>query len=403
MTDGVRTHQRQDFGYSRTVSYVNRNHWSVITQKWGSVNRKVMPFCFANVAVSIILIVLLEFGMDWTISEFGHEFMSVLVAFLVINKLSFTLGLYYELQGYLSKMNQSAIELTQLACSFTSGYTEEAYKQWRFDVTLQTLTLLRATVFVIYKGGEENVWEIPELRNNPPELFVEENMSVLTLGTSIFLPTTEDGHQRRTTKVPKELYVWGYHLKSDKNLRVPIRIAQRLRETILQHTKLLPTDPLDTIREQALLACVQEFMNSYHGIRKYLTTTGGRIFVMFYVFTLPFALLSPELNLQYPQLVVLIFIMTYGFMGIELLFVEIDDPFAEDPNELPLTEESRAAGEDICLNLMHVDGKEPVQKLISHFAHTNNIRNADHHDANGPCHQRNMNQIGRETDRLVLI
>ena len=119
---------REDSGYSRTVSYINSNHVSVVFQKWGSVNRKVMPFCLANAVVTVILIVFLENGIDLTISEFGHEFMSVLVAFLVINKLSFTLSLYYELQGYLSKMNSSLIELTQLACT-SPGKTQQEQHQ----------------------------------------------------------------------------------------------------------------------------------------------------------------------------------------------------------------------------------------------------------------------------------
>lgn len=115
---------------------------------------------------------------------------------------------------------------------------------------------------------------------------------------------------------------------------------------------------------------MKEILDSYHGVRKYLTcplplplVQLGRVFVMFYVFTLPFALLSPELNLKYPQMIILIFLMTYGFIGIELLFVELDDPFAEDPNDLPLMEEARAAGEDVFLSLLHTDGEETVARL----------------------------------------
>lgn len=365
--------QRQDFGYSRTVSYNNRNNLAVITQRWGSVTRKVMPFCFANVVLTVVLVWLLERGVDLTISEFGHEFMSVLVAFLTINKLSFTLGLYYELQGYLSRMNQTSIELTQLACCLTTGYDREEYKEWRSNVTFQALVLLKATVSVIYKGGEENVWEIPELKDDPPELYLVGEVPVLSMGRSSDEKVSKR-NQRRSSVIPKEIYVWGYQLKSDKNLRVPVRVAQRLRNAIMKH-KTLPTDPLDTIQERMLMDLVKEFMDSYYGVRKYLTcplplplVQLGRIFVIFYVFTLPFALLSPELNLKYFQMILLIFLMTYGFMGIELLFVEIDDPFAEDPNDLPLMEESRAAAEDIFLSLLHADGAAALDNLRSRIS-----------------------------------
>ena len=243
--------QRQDFGYSRTVSYTNSQHLAIITQRWGSVNQKVLPFCMANMLLAIGLVWLLEQGIiDLSISEFGHEFMSILVAFLVINKLSFTLGLYYELQGYLSKMNQSAIELTQLSCAFTSGYQQDEYRAWRFNVIWHILTLLKATVCVIHKGGEGNVWEIPELRDIPLELYLSDDDDDDNLKRATTARTNG-----RHTRLPKELYVWGYHLKSDKNLRVPIRVAQRLRNEIMKH-KSLSVDPIDTIQERTLLSCV---------------------------------------------------------------------------------------------------------------------------------------------------
>ena len=358
--------QRQDFGYSRTVSYTNRNHLSVITQKWGSVNKKVAPFCLSNVAFSVLLVWLLEHhGIDLSISEFGHEFMGVLVSFLVINKLLFTLGLYYELQGHVSKMNQSAIELTQLACSFTLGYQQDEYKHWRSNVCLQVLILLKATVLVIYKEGQANAWEIPELSDNPLHLRMGDQEP--------WMKESKINTNRRVS-IPKQLYMWGYDLKSDRNLRTPIRIAHRLRDVIMEH-KTLSVDPLDTIQERTLFDLVRQFMDSYYGVRKYLTcplpfplVQLGRIFVIFYVFTLPFALLSSELNLKYVQMILLTFLMTYGFMGIELLFVEINDPWAEDPNDLPLLEETRSAGEDIFLNLLHADGQEAVGRLWDKFS-----------------------------------
>lgn len=374
---------RPDFGYSRTVNYVNRNHVGIITQRWGSVNKKVIPFCVANVALTIFLVWLLNHGIDLTISEFGHEFMSVLVAFLVINKLSFTLGLYYELQGYLSKMNQASVELTQLACSYTKGYQAQEFKNWRLEVARQVLILLKVSVSVIHRGGDNCAWDIPELQHNPPILVLDHNESPVMASGDV-------GAHRYRSGTPKEIYEFGYNLQSDKNLRVPIRIAQRLRDVITDR-KHFPVDPLDTIQEHYLLDSVKEFMDAYYGVRKYLTcplplplVQLGRIFVMFYVFTLPFALLSAELNLAYPQMTILICLTTYGFMGMELLFVELDDPFSEDPNDLPLTEEARAAGEDIVLNLLHADGRVAVDSLRKSF-----------------CFGKHRDGEPSETDRLV--
>jgi len=333
---------RQDFGYSRTVSYSNRDHLSLILQKWGSVHPKVLPFCLANIALTIFLVWLLDVAnIDLSISEFGHEFMSILVAFLVINKLSFTLGLYYELQGSLAKMNQASIELTQLACSYTKDST--ILREWRYKVCYEALVLLKATVSVI-KGGGDTEALISELLPHSPH-------------------SSSSLKNQRT--VPQQIYEFGHDSPSDQNLRLPLRLAHRLRDTVMEHR-----DNLDSIREGYMLESVKEIMSGYYGIRKYLTcplplplVQLGRIFVLFYVFTLPFALLSPALNLPYSQMTILIGLMTYGFMGIELLFVEIDDPFGDDANDLPITEEARAAAEDVILNLRHVDGEAAANRL----------------------------------------
>ena len=242
------TSPRQDFGYSRTVSYVNSNHLSVITQRWGSVTRKVLPFCLANVLLTLVLVWLLDHGIDLTISEFGHEFMSILVAFLVINKLSFSLGLYYELQGYLAKMNQAAVELTQLACSYTKQHATQEFKDWRFQIGYQTLILLKTTVLVIFKGGQHCAWEIPELQDDPLVL-------VLDIRGDDYPSRGKDAHSG-SSRVPKELYEFGHDLPSDRNLRVPIRMAQRLRDVITAERRALPVDPLDSIQERYLLDSV---------------------------------------------------------------------------------------------------------------------------------------------------
>jgi len=345
--------RHQDVGYSRTVVYSNSDTFALITQRFGSIAGKVFPYCVANVLLSVLLVWLMETrGLDLSIDVFGHEFMSVLVAFLVINKLSFTLGLYYEMQGHLAKLNQSALELCQLACSYTSTclYKDEPeVKAWRFQIHLHVLILLKAVVSVLYRGGEISAWEIPELADHP------------LVDLSGVSGVTDQG------------YIWSSHLKSNKNLRVPIQLAQRLRNEIVKHRTLFPPgqDPaLDMMQEQALLTCVHDFMEGYHGIRKYLVAPLplplvqlARIFVLVYVYTFPFALLNPQLNLPYTEMIFLTSLMTYGFIGIEYLYVELDDSFNEDPNDLPLTEEAKATAEDILLTLCQIDGRAAVEVL----------------------------------------
>jgi hypothetical protein len=54
----------------------------------------------------------------------------------------------------------------------------------------------------------------------------------------------------------------------------------------------------------------------------------SRTFLFFYIYTLPSALLTasstPEADL------VVLFIVTYGFIGLELISIALDDPFGDD-------------------------------------------------------------------------
>ena len=58
----------------------------------------------------------------------------------------------------------------------------------------------------------------------------------------------------------------------------------------------------------------------------------GRTFVFVWAFTLPLALVG-DINNIYASSCAL-FLMTYGFIGIELISIELDDPFGDDPNDL---------------------------------------------------------------------
>lgn len=56
-----------------------------------------------------------------------------------------------------------------------------------------------------------------------------------------------------------------------------------------------------------------------------------RTFLFLYVFSLPFAL-ADDIDQLTPYLLV-VFFFTYGFIGLELISIEMDDPFGDDPND----------------------------------------------------------------------
>lgn len=57
----------------------------------------------------------------------------------------------------------------------------------------------------------------------------------------------------------------------------------------------------------------------------------ARTFLFFYVFTLPFALVGDSSGVVADICIVLI--LTYGFLGLEYVAMELDDPFGNDAND----------------------------------------------------------------------
>jgi predicted membrane chloride channel (bestrophin family) len=57
-------------------------------------------------------------------------------------------------------------------------------------------------------------------------------------------------------------------------------------------------------------------------------------FIFFFLFTVPFALLSDDTGIfTAVSHCVVVFIFTYGVMGMELIAIQLDDPFGDDVND----------------------------------------------------------------------
>lgn len=80
------------------------------------------------------------------------------------------------------------------------------------------------------------------------------------------------------------------------------------------------------------------FNTPRRSMRKFMTTPFpfplvqmARTFLFLYVYTLPFALLEDASDAVAHVLV--IFLVTYGFVGLETVSIELDDPFGNDEND----------------------------------------------------------------------
>ena len=181
--------------------------------------------------------------------------MAVLVSFLVISKLTLTIGVYYEFQDSLMQMNQAVRDLVQMACAFTEHHkssSSNSLQAWRFDVANHALLLQMTTTTMLHKTNNMNAWETAGMTESEQfrlKLFLDDD------DTHDSYTSLEDDHAQHSRG-----WAHGYHLDSDLNLRVPIRMAHRLRSVIALHRKFHdPSLHVHTMQEQQLLAPLATF------------------------------------------------------------------------------------------------------------------------------------------------
>jgi predicted membrane chloride channel (bestrophin family) len=307
---------RQWLGKSYTVTYNSSNPLSILTQKLGSVWPTILPYCILNTLLMAILHVLLAHGIDLDISEQGHTFMSLVVSFLLVSRVSMAVGRYYEARDFLETMNKSFLQLVFTVCIYSNRDGSLSAKEWRNEVAYAALILVRTAMAVLdFPSSGVKVMNIPEV-----------NGAILQdLESS--LPPTRWLHEART--------------EYEENFRIPIRLSYLLRESIRsQEGRVEPAIP--AVAEGDLYAFVNGGMDGYFGLHKFVTTPVpfpllqmSSTFLWFYIFTVPFALLSAD-DVGIKSALshcLMIFIMTFGFIGMEHVAVQMDDPFGGDEND----------------------------------------------------------------------
>jgi len=284
--------------------------------------------------------------IDWGITSVGHNFAGMIVSFLVVSRINTALGRYALCRSNIGKMYRESRELTQtmLVISRQMKNTDRQAKEWRNEMAYRTLCLLRTSVAVVlYNSRKIPAWEVPELTG--PEL------------------------EYVTPKVD-----WRRHAQSNvsvrsDSMRVPLRVAYLLRESICSQGDRLK-HPMPVPKELKLMGSVDSFLNGYYGMREFMTTPVPfpliqmtRTIVLLYIFTIPFVLLADASNEMMIPHCATIFMLTYGFMGLELVSIELDDPFGDDDNDFDVLAYARVVFEDTYMLIHDTDGQEWADSL----------------------------------------
>mmetsp|Transcript_22222 Transcript_22222/g.65839 ORF Transcript_22222/g.65839 Transcript_22222/m.65839 type:complete len:228 (-) Transcript_22222:252-935(-) len=180
---------------------------------------------------------------------------------------------------------------------------------------------------------------------------------------------TGDAFQQRMMK-----WAHGARTLSDENFRAPIVLAYNLRSEIMKQRngQYLKID-MHPNEELKLLGFVSDFVSAFHGLKKLITTPFpfplvqmARTFLFFWIFTLPFTLVR-EIS-EPVQVMLIVFFTTYGFIGLEYVSMELDDPFGDDPNDFDDLGMAQMVFEDIYITLYKLDGSKTAEELRSKVA-----------------------------------
>lgn len=329
----MNTSQQKNISCTVAPHYVPENTFEVLFRLNASVWKNVLPWCLVNTAIAAAVRYSDDDRYARLISsnDKGHTFMSLAVSYLLVTRTSICLNRYMTQRTGLSNLMRCCKELVSYSIAFTRfKHKEEQDVKWRRSVAKRTISVLKVMVAVMkYPSSHLHVWEVEEIEE-------EDRLAMdIAVGKS--------------------------------NERSPLVLVLFLRSVILSHLHKL-SSPLEVPQELELLQLTTNIIAAYGDIMQYMTTPYPfplvqmtRTILLFYIFTLPFAIAS-DIQQTFPYLLI-IFIITYGFVGLELISIEIDDPFGQDPNDFDVGAMAKVVYQDIAIFIKDVDGEEAAEEI----------------------------------------
>jgi predicted membrane chloride channel (bestrophin family) len=234
-------------------------------------------------------------------------------------------------RSLLSDLTRSSKELIQHAVAFTRYKNRDKNGiQWRISLAKRTISILRVVVSILkVPSKKKNIWEESSIAK------LERQALLLAVGKS--------------------------------NERSPLVLALFLRSLIASHIHTI-SPPLEDPQETCLHDITNNFISAYADLMTQISTPQPfpmvqmtRTFLFAYVFTLPFVL-AKDIT-QASALLFITFFITYGFIGLELSNIEMDDPFGDDPNDFNVEAIATNAYRDILVLIHDIDGDEATEKV----------------------------------------
>ena len=276
------------------------------------------------------------------------------MSFLLVTRVKMIYDRYMHNATGLNNLNRSCREIGQWTVALTSPDKSERAAQWRHDVVYSAIVMLRVTTAVLefQANPEQMPWELPELEQDQQQ-GMQDNLFVSIFKLNVDNEEDVDDEEGNNTQVhSKQSFLKHtsdeHRTKLEEACRAPIVLAYNCRHEIMKQRDGTWLDrpkvwyhPCN--EEMRLFDLVGEFMNSFHNLRQLIDTpvpfplvNMAKIFLFLWIFTIPFSICHLTFQQGVIVPVSIIFLITFGFMGLEYVSMELSDPFGDDVSQKAL-------------------------------------------------------------------
>lgn len=261
----------------------------------GSVLISALPYCLLNVGIM--------FGVNWlskhqiniAFSMQGHTLMTLLISYLVVAKINLSYERYMKARKAIGDALSRLRELNQLAMSYTfngSGdVKDQSLHMWRLQLTERIIEMMDCMMRVIRDQKHSQFLARDEMTQDAATFLSYDDPLLHVQAMRLHLY-----HGSATSKLAL--------LERTKLMEDLNKFVENYRELLVLSSTPLP------------LAFLQL----------------GRTFVLIFTFTMPFVLRG--IVEEHAASYAFIFVLTYGFIGLELVSVQLCYPFGDGRNDL---------------------------------------------------------------------
>lgn len=246
----------------------------------------------------------------------GHGLMTLIVSFLVINKVNLAYERYMQSRHVLGRALSSCRQLNQVALLYTEHLVpKEKTAHWRYETVVQIVELLEATTRVIQDPHHASYLA----RNDEVPIKTDDDDPMVHVEALRFHLFNVNRKVASTISIPTKCY--------NDNGNLP-ETAEEI------NSKDQDIESLDLFERMKLMDPLNEFVLHYDNLLKFSSTPlpfqliqMGRTFLFLWTFTIPLVMRGFVEEMY--SAMAFVFFLTYGFVGLELVSTSLMNPFAK--------------------------------------------------------------------------